>query len=130
MNEHLRLLHVGPFEIKGGNTRSKTITKCSIALFICVTTKAIHLELVSDLTSEAFIAALQCFIARRGLIGHLYSDSGSNFVGANRELKALFKPEEFLGSFIAMQQRHYFSGISFLQIHHILEDCGKQVSSL
>ena len=83
MNEHLRLLHVGAFEIKGGNTRSKT-------------TKAIHLELVSNLTSEAFIAKLKCFIARRGLVDHLYTDSGSNFIGANRELKAFFKSEEFL----------------------------------
>jgi len=68
MNEHLRLLHVGQFEIKGGNTRSKSITECYITLFICMVTKAIHIELVSDLTSEAFIAALKCFIARRGLI--------------------------------------------------------------
>jgi len=88
--------YVGPFEIKSGNTRSKTTTKCYIALFICMATKAIHLELVSNLMSEAFIAALKCFIARRGLIDHLYSDNGSNFVGANRELKAVFKSEEFL----------------------------------
>jgi hypothetical protein len=53
------------------------------------------LELVSTLTSEAFIAALKHFIARSGLIDHLYSDNGSNFVGANRELKAFFKSEEF-----------------------------------
>jgi hypothetical protein len=51
-------------------------------------TKAIHLELVSNLTYEAFIAALQCLINRRGLIDHLYSDNGSNFVGANSKLKA------------------------------------------
>jgi hypothetical protein len=87
--------YVGPFEIKSGNTRSKTTTKCYVALFICMATKAIHLELVSNLTSEAFIAALKRFIARRGLINHLYSDNGSNFVGANRELKAFFKSEEF-----------------------------------
>jgi hypothetical protein len=76
--------YVGPFEIKSGNTRSKTTTKCYIALFICMATKAIHLELLSNLTSEAFIAALKRFTARRGLIDHLYSDNGSNFVGANR----------------------------------------------
>jgi hypothetical protein len=51
-------------------------------------TKAIHLELVSNLISEAFIAGLQCFINRRGLIDYLYSDNGSNFVGANSKLKA------------------------------------------
>jgi len=88
--------YVGPFEIKSGNIRSKTTTKCYIALFISMATKAIHLELVSYLTSEAFIAALKCFIARRGLIDHLYSNNGSNFVGVNRELKEFFKSEEFL----------------------------------
>jgi len=88
--------YVGPFEIKSSNTRSKTTTKCYAALFIRMATEAIHLELVSSLTSEAFIAAMKRFIARRGLIDHLYSDNGSNFVGANRELKALFKFEEFL----------------------------------
>jgi hypothetical protein len=82
--------YVGPFEIKSGNTRSKTTTKGYVALFIRMATKAIHLELVSNLTSEAFIAALKRFIARRGSIDHLYSDNGSNFVGANRELKAFF----------------------------------------
>jgi hypothetical protein len=82
--------YVGPFEIKCGNTRSKTTTKCYVALFICMATKAIHLEWVSNLTSEAFIAALKRFIAGRGLIDHLYSDNGSNFVGANRELKEFF----------------------------------------
>ena len=87
---------MGAFEIKGGNTRSKTITKCYISLYICMATKTIHLELVSDLTSEAFIAALKGFIARRGLVDHLYTDSGSNFIGANRELKVFFKSEEFL----------------------------------
>jgi hypothetical protein len=81
---------VGPFEIKNGNTRSKSTTKRYIALFICTATKAIHLELVSNLTSEAFIAAMKCFIARRGLIDHLYNNNGSNCVAANGELKAFF----------------------------------------
>jgi hypothetical protein len=87
--------YVGPFEIKSGNTRSKTTTKCYVALFICLATRALHLELVSDLTFEAFIAALKRFIARRWLIDQLYSDNGSNFVGTNRELKAYCKSEEF-----------------------------------
>ena len=84
------------FEIKSGNTRSKSTTKCFVVLLICMATKAIHLELVSNLACEAFIAALKRFIARRGLIYHLYSDNGSKFVVANREMKAFFKSEEFL----------------------------------
>jgi hypothetical protein len=51
---------------------------------------------VSNLTSEAFIAALKRFIARRGLMDHLYSDNGTNFVGANSELKEFFKSDEFV----------------------------------
>jgi hypothetical protein len=49
------IYYVGPFEIKSRNTRSKTTSKCYIALYICMTTKAIHVELVSNLTSEAFM---------------------------------------------------------------------------
>ncbi|GFX00888.1 integrase catalytic domain-containing protein [Trichonephila clavipes] len=57
--------------------------------------KAIHLELVSDLTTEAFLTALKRFVARRGWPIEIHSDNGRNFVGANNELrkilKALFK---------------------------------------
>jgi hypothetical protein len=94
---HAGIDYVDPFEIKSDNNRSKTTTKRYVALFICMATKAKHLELVSNLTTEAFIAALKRFIATRGLINHLYSDNGSNSVGANRELKEFFfKSEEFL----------------------------------
>lgn len=51
--------------------------------------KAIHLELVSDLTTDAFVAALRRFIARRGYPSLIWSDHGTNFVGAKRELKEL-----------------------------------------
>ena len=51
--------------------------------------KAVHLEAVSDLTSAAFIAALCRFIARRGYPTLIWSDNGTNFVGANSELKEL-----------------------------------------
>lgn len=49
----------------------------------------LNLELISDLTAGAFIAALRHFSARRGKSTHIYSDNGTNFVEANRELKEL-----------------------------------------
>ncbi|GFS87002.1 integrase catalytic domain-containing protein [Trichonephila clavipes] len=52
---------------------------------------AIHIEIVSDLTSDAFIATLKRFFSRRGKCAKLYSDDGKTFVGANKELKRFLK---------------------------------------
>ncbi|GFX69844.1 integrase catalytic domain-containing protein [Trichonephila clavipes] len=57
-------------------------------LFNC---SAIHIEIVSDLTSDAFIATLKRFFSRRGKCAKLYSDNGKTFVGANKELKRFLK---------------------------------------
>jgi hypothetical protein len=54
-------------------------------------TKAIHIELVGDLTTKSFIAALTRFTSRRGLSHTIMSDNGKNFVGANSELKEVAK---------------------------------------
>lgn len=82
--------YCGPILIHRGG-RSTVKIKSYVAVFVCFATKAIHLELVSDLTSDAFIAALRRFIGRRGKCQNLYSDNATNFVGANRELQELRK---------------------------------------
>ncbi len=76
---------MGPFLIHRGNLRKPTRVKVYAAVFVCFTTRAVHLELCSDLSSEAFIAAFNRFCSRRGVPRSLYSDNGSNFVGTNRE---------------------------------------------
>ena len=81
--------YAGPFQIKYGYVKKPTILKAYICLFVCLAVKAVHLELVSDLTTEAFIAALRRFTARRGHPSLIWSDHGTNFVGVNRELKEL-----------------------------------------
>ncbi|GFU92011.1 integrase catalytic domain-containing protein [Trichonephila clavipes] len=52
----------------------------------CFTTRAIQLELVTDLSADAFVAALKRFISHRGKCSDIYSDCESNFDGANRKL--------------------------------------------
>lgn len=52
-------------------------------------TKAIHLELITDLTTDGFLNTLRRFVSRRGLCTDLYCDNATNFVGANNELLAI-----------------------------------------
>ena len=78
--------YAGPFQIKTTKGRGSKSYKAYIALFVCFTTRAIHLELVTDLSADAFIAALKRFISRRGKCSDIYSDCGSNFIGAKRKL--------------------------------------------
>ena len=58
---------------------------------MCFTTRAVHIELISDLTTEAFIAGLRRFFARRGLSTNLYSHNATNFVGARNEIEEIAK---------------------------------------
>jgi len=78
------------FYIKEKRYRNQRRIKIYVCVFVCMSIKAIHLEIVSDLTSYGFLAALRRFIARRGMPEHVYSDNGTNFVGANNQLKEMY----------------------------------------
>ena len=80
----------GPFIVRQGYTRRPVDVKVYLAIFVCFTTKAVHLEVVSDQKTEAFLAALDRFVARRGLPLHLYSDNGPNYTGARRQLTQFY----------------------------------------
>ncbi|XP_075150893.1 uncharacterized protein LOC142225003 [Haematobia irritans] len=77
----------GPFEIKSFIGRACKITKGYVCVFVCFSTKAIHLEATSDLSTTTFLAAFHRFIARRGCPKTIFSDNGTNFVGASREME-------------------------------------------
>lgn len=83
--------YAGPFFIKAGLPRSKQLLKTYLCVFVCLSTKALHLELVSDLTTNAFLNAFKRFISRRGKCSSIYSDNGTTFVGANHELTNFLK---------------------------------------
>ncbi|XP_054260373.1 uncharacterized protein LOC129000536 [Macrosteles quadrilineatus] len=81
----------GHFEVKVHTTRNSQKLKSYLCLFVCFTTKAVHLEVVTDLSVDSFIAALKRFVSRRGLCAHLYSDCGTNYVGASKQLNKTFQ---------------------------------------
>ena len=60
-------------------------------MFTCLTTRAIHLEVASSLTTDSCILALRRFIGQRGLPREIYSDNGKNFHGTDRELKKVLE---------------------------------------
>lgn len=76
----------GPMFVKVGRRHEK---RWGI-IFKCMTTRAVHLDLLSSLDADAFLMALRRFIARRGTPAELWSDCGTNFKGGERELREAF----------------------------------------
>ncbi|XP_025156696.1 uncharacterized protein LOC112589053 [Harpegnathos saltator] len=85
---HTGIDYAGPIAIRTTRGRGCKSHKAYIALFICMTIKAVHIELVNDYSTAAFLAAYVRFSARRGIPRAIYSDNGTNFQGAKRELRA------------------------------------------
>ncbi|XP_055605061.1 uncharacterized protein LOC129753286 [Uranotaenia lowii] len=82
--------YCGPVYIKS-LVRNRGPTKAYVCIFVCFTTRAVHIELVSDLSTPAFIAALRRFSARRNFPHEIHSDNGTAFRGANNELHRIYQ---------------------------------------
>ncbi|XP_067280209.1 uncharacterized protein [Pseudorasbora parva] len=76
----------GPFVVKLGRRTEKRWG----LLFKCLTTRAVHIEVLTSMDSDAFLMALRRFIGRRGQPAELYSDQGTNFRGGETELRETF----------------------------------------
>ena len=87
---HVGVDLAGPLKIKMSFGRGYKSCKGYIVVFICFCTKAIHLEAVTGYDTDHFMAAFKRFISRRGLCRVVYSDCGTNFVGACKEIKSIF----------------------------------------
>ena len=100
----------GPILLKSSQLRNAKLIKGYIAIFICFVTKAVHLEVVSDLTTEAFLAAFHRFVSRRGLCSHIFSDNAKTYISAAKELQQLHQSDEFK---IQMHRRCTDMGITW-----------------
>ncbi|XP_044727788.1 uncharacterized protein LOC123291538 [Chrysoperla carnea] len=83
--------YCGPFSITISRSRGARVQKAYICIFICLVTKALHLELASDLSTANFLQCLKRFLSRRGPVSILYSDNGRNYIGSKNELDSLYK---------------------------------------
>ncbi|XP_037529398.1 uncharacterized protein LOC119406739 [Rhipicephalus sanguineus] len=91
--------------------QSRDVRKCYIAIFTCAVTRAVHLELVSDMSTTAFLLAFKRFVARRGICSTIYSDNALTFKRAAKDLKAMFallKSQEMQSYFAGNQIRWKF----------------------
>lgn len=79
--------YTGSFEVKASRFRGNTTYKAYVVIFICLASKAVHLEAVTGMTTKHFLWALLRFIGRRGICHDMYSDNGTNFIGADRKLR-------------------------------------------
>jgi hypothetical protein len=97
-----------PFYTKYSYVRKPIVVTTYVCLYISLAVKAVHLEPVSDLTTNAFLACFRRFIGRRGKPSLVMSDNGTNFVGAAEVLKEMY---DFLKLQDTQQtiSRHYCS---------------------
>lgn len=83
--------YAGPFLVTSVRARGQRARKAYICLFTCLTTRALHLEIASDLSTASFLSALKRFLARRGPVQCLYTDNATNFIGAKSYLRDLYQ---------------------------------------
>ncbi|XP_041969837.1 uncharacterized protein LOC121726512 [Aricia agestis] len=97
--------YAGPIFMLNHKGRGARKVKCYICLFVCFVTRAIHLELVTDLTSDAYLLALKRFISRRGKPYEIFSDNGRNFVGLMNDFaKFLSKCSSDIKDYVSNEQ--------------------------
>jgi len=121
--------YAGPIVLRLGSTRSKQTTKGYIAIFVCIVTKAVHIEVVTSLTIEAFLAALRH-------LSHVEEDWGSSIpttelisrghpTSCRRSTTCYNVQPRWRGSRISWQQKAATGSLS-RHMDHTSEACGKQ----
>ena len=99
---HVGCDYFGPLFVKQGRSEVKRYG----CIFTCLTMRAVHIEISKDLSTDSFVNALRRFICRRGTPRRIYSDNGTNFVGANKELRECLRSwnQAQIDEFLLQQQ--------------------------
>ena len=100
----------GPILIK----ERRSVLKRYGALFTCFASRAVHIEIKTAIDADSFILALRRFVARRGTVRAIWSDNGTNFVGANSEMINAFREMDHQKIKIFMQDK----GADWVEWHH------------
>ena len=95
----------GPILTKNGRREIKRYG----LLFTCLCSRAVHLEMLDDLSTDALINGLRCFIALRGTVLKIYCDCGTNFVGANNELNKAMQEMDKVSEYFRDQLTFIFN---------------------
>lgn len=111
--ERVGIDFAGPVDVKNSRLRRAVISKGYVCVIVCFVTKAVHLELSSDLSTDAFLACFKRFIARRGLPSEVYCDNGGCFRGASNQLADLYKLFASAGHQTLVQEYASNQGIKF-----------------
>lgn len=95
---HVGLDVFGPWGVTFRRTRGNSAeSKRWAVMFTCLSTRAVHLEVIESMSSSSFVNALRRFLSIRGPVKHLRSDRGTNFIGACQELKIKVDDPEIKG---------------------------------
>lgn len=92
----------GPFPVKEGRKHLKRYG----LLFTCMSSRAVHIEVLDDLSTDCFIQSWRCFLSLRGNVKLLRCDNGTNFVGANNEISKLFSEMDESDRFTKFLREH------------------------
>ena len=84
---HTGLDYLGPLYVKSDSGRKKVW----ICLFTCLVTRAVHLELVDNLTAEQFVMCLRRFAARRGTPRYIMSDNAPQFKMTHKAIESAWQ---------------------------------------
>ncbi|KAL0879304.1 hypothetical protein ABMA27_003083 [Loxostege sticticalis] len=106
----------GPITVKQSRIRKSVQSTGYICVIVCFVTKALHLELLSDITTDSFLACFSRFISRRGLPTDVYCDNASTFKCAKTKLDDFYKLQ---ASKEHQTQVQSFSASKGIRFHYI-----------